>query len=118
MLICNTISLAMFELDKLCGLDIELLTERQVSKLIDAVLEYNDLEYNGTVRSVVGHADTAKLFSNILGRDIAFNRESVSKCREKLLIGQYTGPRLQEGVTSIPDGAKIEWLLVSPRFNE
>jgi hypothetical protein len=65
------------------------------------------------VRSIVGHPSTAAIFSDILGVDIPFNRESV-KLGDKdiLLVGQYIGPRLQEGATQLPEGAKIEWWLV------
>ena len=66
--------------------------------------------YNVKIHSVVGHADTAALFSKILGREIATNRESVKLVRgDILLIGQYIGPRLPEGATELPENATIEW---------
>lgn len=65
------------------------------------------------VRSVVGHADTAAVFSTLLGREVGFNRESVKLSPDQiLLVGQYSGPRLPEGATSLPEGAAIEWWLV------
>lgn len=63
--------------------------------------------------SGVGHADTANLFSNILGTGVPMNRISVDLTGlDLLLVGQYSGPRLPEGATSLPDGATIRWLTV------
>lgn len=65
------------------------------------------------VTSAVGHPDTAAVFSNILGFDVQPNRVSVAlDPTTRLLLGQYTGPRLPEGATSLPDGAVINWWLV------
>jgi len=63
--------------------------------------------------SVVGHQDTANIYSQLLGIDVKSNRESVTLNRgDTLLVGQYSGPRLPEGSTSLPEGAKIKWLIV------
>ena len=65
--------------------------------------------------SAVGHADTATIFSNQLGTVIPCNRMNVeltlTKFTDKhsLLVGQYTGPRLPEGATTLPEGAHIQW---------
>jgi hypothetical protein len=65
------------------------------------------------VVSAVGHADTAKVFSAILGRRVEVNRMSVKLSPSDLaLIGQYVGPRLPEGATELPHGATIEWWIV------
>jgi len=67
----------------------------------------------GQIRSVVGHESTAALFSAILDRDIQARRESITLTGEDtLLVGQYSGPRLPEGATELPDGAAITWWLV------
>ena len=64
-------------------------------------------------RSVVGHADTAAIFADQLGIDVPFNRESVALNKgDELLIGQYVGPRLPEGVSTLPEGASIRWMIV------
>jgi hypothetical protein len=64
--------------------------------------------------SVVGHEDTAGLFSELLGRFVAFNRASTSLAvGDELFVGQYNGPRLPEGATSLPPGATIRWFHVS-----
>lgn len=64
--------------------------------------------------SVVGHPDTAALFSALLEIPVTCNRATVRLKRgDILIVGQYTGPRLQEGATALPDGASIEWWQVS-----
>ena len=64
--------------------------------------------------SAVGHADTAALFSTILGVKIPCNRVSVTlKAGDNALLGQYSGPRLPEGATTLPEGASIKWVLVN-----
>ena len=65
------------------------------------------------IESVVGHADTAAVFSAVLVRPVAVNRVSVQLDHDVLLlIGQYIGPRLPEGATTLPEGARIEWWVV------
>lgn len=63
--------------------------------------------------SAVGHSDTARIFSGILGREVEPNRVSVRlEYGDIALIGQYVGPRLPEGATELPEGARIEWWAV------
>jgi hypothetical protein len=62
--------------------------------------------------SCVGHADTAALFSNLLVVPVPMNRcNVVLEPGDTILVGQYNGPRLPEGATSLPEGASIRWLL-------
>lgn len=64
--------------------------------------------------SVVGHTDTAAVFSDVLGMDVACNRTTVILNKgDRLLIGQLRGPRLPEGCKTLPDGATIQWLMVT-----
>ena len=66
--------------------------------------------------SAVGHADTAAVFADVLGVPVPCNRASVSlNPGEAALVGQYSGPRLPEGATSLPGGATIKWLIVGVR---
>ena len=63
--------------------------------------------------SAVGHADTAAVFSSVLGVEIPCNRATVAlKDGDVALVGQYSGPRLPEGATSLPEGATIKWVVV------
>ena len=66
--------------------------------------------------SAVGHADTASVFADVLGIDVPCNRVSVTLNPGDLaLVGQYSGPRLPEGATSLPEGATIRWMAVGVR---
>lgn len=66
------------------------------------------------IDSAVGHADTAAVFSDVLGVNVPVNRTTVSLPKsEPVLVGQYRGPRLAEGATKLPDGASIQWLMVT-----
>lgn len=66
--------------------------------------------------SAVGHADTAAVFSTVLGVAVPANRANVSLQKgDVALVGQYFGPRLPEGCSTLPEGATIKWLLVSIR---
>ena len=69
--------------------------------------------------SAVGHADTAAVFSEVLGVAVPCNRASVSIPTRAYglpawaaLVGQYSGPRLPEGATTLPEGASIRWVYV------
>lgn len=65
------------------------------------------------LESAIGHADTARIVSGMLGVELPANRQSVKLARgEKMIVAQYTGPRLPEGATALPAGAEIEFVLV------
>jgi len=62
------------------------------------------------IHSVVGHEDTARLFSKLLQWDVVYSRENyVFQEHDLLFVGQYTGPRLPEGATELPEGAAVMW---------
>ena len=64
--------------------------------------------------SAVGHADTAAVLGAALGTEVPMNRTTLQMERGVgLLVGQYKGPRLPEGATALPEGASIEWWLVT-----
>ena len=64
--------------------------------------------------SAVGHADTAAVFSQLLGMPVPCERRTVHlRPTDCAILGQYTGPRLPEGATTLPEGAEIRWYLVS-----
>jgi len=67
-----------------------------------------------TFTSCVGHPDTARVMSSILGVEIPMNRVSyVFGENDILIVGQYTGPRLSEGASQLPEGATITWWKVN-----
>lgn len=64
--------------------------------------------------SAVGHADTANVFSDILGFPIAHNRINVTLSEtDGVLVGQISTGRLPEGCTTLPEGVKINWFIYS-----
>ena len=80
---------------------------REITKDVAASLAAN-------CTSAVGHADTAAVFSHVLGVEIPCNRVTVAlKDGDVALVGQYSGPRLPEGATALPEGATIKWLVVA-----
>ena len=93
-----------FSLNMLVGnADIEV---REVSQTVAAILA-------PTCTSAVGHADTAAVFFAVLGVPVPCNRATVAlKDGDVALVGQYSGPRLPEGATSLPEGATIKWVVV------
>jgi len=67
------------------------------------------------VESHVGHADTAAVFSALLGVSIPCIRDTVTldtDGKDGAIVGQYAGPRLQEGAKTLPEGATIKWFMV------
>ena len=72
------------------------------------------IEESGGFTSIVGHADTAKIFSSLLGLDVPCNRATFMLEEDHILfVGQYKGPRLPEGATELPEGARVEWAMVT-----
>lgn len=64
--------------------------------------------------SCIGHADTAKILSDLLGQEIKANRKNILlQNGESAVVAQYKGPRLPEGTISLPEGATIEFILIS-----
>lgn len=66
-----------------------------------------------TLESAIGHADTAAVVSADLGIQLAVNRIDV-KLDEPggIVVAQYTGPRLPEGATKLPEGATLRYWLI------
>lgn len=68
--------------------------------------------------SVIGHADTARVVSGILGREIPANRVNVALEDDDILyVAQYKGPRLEEGATKLPEGATLEFVEITLQPN-
>lgn len=72
------------------------------------------IKESGGFESFVGHADTAALFSSLLELDVAHNRAAF-KFEEGtvLFVGELSGGRLPEGATTMPEGVKISWVMVT-----
>ena len=64
--------------------------------------------------SIVGHADTAAIISGMLGMDVPVARKSITlQDGDYLYVAQYTGPRLPEGATTLPDGSSLVFCLLT-----
>ncbi|MGA1619573.1 MAG: STIV orfB116 family protein [Pirellulales bacterium] len=69
-----------------------------------------------SAESAIGHADTAAVVSDLLGTNLAANRVNVNLNKgDQLLVAQVMGGRLPEGATTLPDGMKIAFKLVTVR---
>lgn len=64
--------------------------------------------------SGIGHADTAKAVSIMLEMNIPANRVNIKLTRHDwMIVVQYVGPRLEEGIIQLPDDAKLKLFWVS-----
>lgn len=78
------------------------------------VKKINPDEVPTDVESAVGHESTAKVVSNILGFEVKPKRVSIKLTESDVLyVAQYTGPRLPEGATTLPEGASLEFVEVT-----
>ena len=61
----------------------------------------------------IGHADTAAVVGSDLNLPLIACRDNVTlQAGDTLIVAQYHGPRLAEGTTTLPVGARIEYWLV------
>lgn len=95
-----------FSINMLCGnSDVSF---RQITKE-----EAREVLANGFT-SAIGHNDTANVVATELGIDVVPNRVSVKMGYDTtLIVAQYTGSRLPEGATTLPDGATITYWKVT-----
>ena len=101
--IANAFSLNMLALDD--GPEQLTITSIHPSQVLE------EIEEAGGFVSIVGHADTAAVLSDVLGLSIPCNRATFTlEPGTTLIVGQYKGPRLPEGIKTLPEGAKIEWV--------
>lgn len=66
------------------------------------------------VVSFIGHEDTARVLSGILGVNVPFRRAfGTLTPGEPVLVAQVTGGRLPEGATTLPEGVSLQFWLVT-----
>lgn len=85
-------------------------------KDVSDILEFLSRNKEDEIVSGIGHMDMANIVSKDIGIPIPMSRDTI-KIDEKddaLIVAQYTGPRLPEGATSLPDGATIRYWLAIP----
>lgn len=84
------------------------------SVTFEKIIPYKGEKGERGFESCIGHADTAAVISNLLGVDLPMNRQSVTlEENETVVVAQYTGPRLPEGATELPEGATITFWQVT-----
>ena len=68
--------------------------------------------------NAIGHADTDGIIRNLLtglhDKPLPMGERLSVSIREgdTLIVGQYSGPRLPEGATALPEGATIKFMVV------
>jgi len=109
MIIANAISLNMLPAGLSGGAIVFLrVTPEEAKRLVAA---------SGPVVSAIGHADTARLVGRELGIELPADRRNVVLSGEPMLVAQYLGPRLPEGATELPEGARIEFFVVALSYD-
>ena len=64
--------------------------------------------------SAIGHTDTAKVLSGILGKNIKPNRVNVAlQPGDSIIVAQLMGGRLPEGATTLPEGFSFKFFKVT-----
>jgi len=106
--ICNAISLGMVPAGSVSA-------SLRITEIAAPTAYLADAEAaHGPAQSAVGHADTAALFTALLGRPVAPARVTLQfSPDDEYLVGQLSGPRLPEGAITLPAGASIRWMLVT-----
>ena len=75
-------------------------------------------EIPADVISCVGHADTARVLTSLLGREVPCNRESISLMEgDELYVAQIIGGRLPEGATTLPEGVSFKFIKVTAEYS-
>lgn len=102
MILANSFSLQMLDLEKHSLVEVTPLTMQEVKELLGSDFV-----------SAVGHQDTAGILSGILEVNVPFNRINVTLTPgDVLIVAQLTGGRLPEGSTTLPDGIEFKFLKV------
>jgi hypothetical protein len=83
---------------------------KEVSLLIEKLTLQDEMDFV----SAVGHVDIAAIISTEMDMDIQMARQNVTLSEDDILIiAQYSGPRLPEGTTTLPEGANIRWIVIA-----
>ena len=84
------------------------------SKVIKQIINNRGTLAGEVLESYIGHADTANVLSKILDMPIPVNRQNIELGHDtNLIVAQYSGGRLPEGATELPEGAEFKFYFVS-----
>ena len=90
------------------------LNEASVSFKKITIEQAKNLLKNSNPESYVGHTDTARVISSILGMEIpAQRRFGTLMPGEVAIVAQVVGGRLPEGCTTIPEGMAIQFFQIT-----
>ena len=74
----------------------------------------NPADVPADVTSAIGHKETADIVSKMVGFPVSFNRVTIRLTKEDVAyLAQYDGPRLPEGCTELPAGARLDFFEVT-----
>ncbi len=117
MYLVNAFSLNMINISDTLTVTFKKLTVNEAKRLLAP-----DGHLAPDVVLAIGHTDTAAIVGDLLGlpeKDIARMVEAARTrptvkmfTGDKAVVAQYIGPRLPEGATKLPEGARIEFFLV------
>lgn len=63
--------------------------------------------------SSLGHEDIVNVVNAQLGTSFKMNRRTdILETGDAILLAQYKGPRLPEGATTLPEGARIQYYMI------
>ena len=85
-------------------------------KDVSDILEFFKRNPDDEIISGIGHRDMAEIVSKDIGMGIPMSRDTIKLDirDDALVVAQYTGPRLPEGATTLPEGAEIRYWLCIP----
>lgn len=93
--------------------------EADIQVSCTSVEEVKTLFDKNGMESFVGHADTAKVLSSILGIEVPMHRANLSlENGNELIVAQLMGGRLPEGATTLPDGFSFAFMRVKVNFKK
>lgn len=105
--LCNAFSLNMLDCD-FCDINIQKVSVDYVNNFINFIK-------NDYVQNAIGHKETDVLVRNMLNNENIPVGERMNVTLEELnylVVAQYKGPRLPEGATQLPEGARIEFFVI------
>lgn len=101
MYITNAFSLQMLDLTEISLISVKPISLEEVKSMKDNLV------------SALGHQDIANVLSEMIGVKLPVNRISNKlEFDEPILVAQFTGGRLPEGATKLPEGFTIKFVLV------
>lgn len=88
----------------------------QETQIVITEIPLNEVKYlmrTEKCESYIGHKDLAEILTKVTDFNIPMNRSNFSFGEvNRALVFQYSGPRLEEGTTVLPENATIKFYYV------